>query len=112
MMNYLKDAMNIQPDRINLTSEESNMLYSKITWRIIPLLFICYIIAYIDRINVGFAKVQLQEVLGVDASVFGSVYGLGAGLFFIGYFLFEVPSNLIMQRVGARIWIARIMIIW
>lgn len=112
MMNYLKDAMNIQPDRINLTSEESNMLYSKITWRIIPLLFICYIIAYIDRINVGFTKLQLQEVLGVDASVFGSVYGLGAGLFFIGYFLFEVPSNLIMQRVGARIWIARIMIIW
>lgn len=101
-----------QPDKINLTSEESDKLYSRITWHIIPLLFVCYIIAYIDRINVGFAKLQLQEVLGVDASVFGSVYGLGAGLFFIGYFLFEVPSNLIMQRVGARIWIARIMIIW
>jgi ACS family tartrate transporter-like MFS transporter len=75
-------------------------------------LFICYIIAYIDRINVGFAKLQLQEVLGVDDRVFGSVYGLGAGLFFIGYFLFEIPSNLILQRLGARIWIARIMIIW
>ena len=95
-----------------LTPEQSRKLYSRITWRIIPLLFICYIIAYIDRINVGFAKLQLQEVLGVDASVFGSVYGLGAGLFFIGYFLFEVPSNLILQRVGARIWIARIMIVW
>lgn len=101
-----------QPDKINLTSEEADMLYSKITWHIIPLLFVCYIIAYIDRINVGFAKLQLQEVLGVDTSVFGSVYGLGAGLFFIGYFMFEVPSNLIMQRVGARIWIARIMVIW
>jgi MFS transporter, ACS family, tartrate transporter len=101
-----------RPDKINLTSEESDILYSKITWHIIPLLFVCYIIAYIDRINVGFAKLQLQEVLGVDTRVFGSVYGLGAGLFFIGYFLFEVPSNLIMQRVGARIWIARIMVIW
>ena len=55
---------------------------------------------------------QLQEVLGVDASVFGSVYGIGAGLFFIGYFLFEIPSNLLLQRIGARIWIARIMIVW
>jgi ACS family tartrate transporter-like MFS transporter len=103
---------NTQSDTVILTPEESHILYSKITWRLIPLLFIYYIIAYIDRINVGFAKLQLQEVLGVDDSVFGSVYGLGAGLFFIGYFLFEVPSNLILQRVGARIWIARIMIIW
>ncbi|MCU0456469.1 MAG: MFS transporter [Bacteroidales bacterium] len=95
-----------------MTALESHNLYSKITWRLIPLLFICYIIAYIDRINVGFAKLQLQEVLGVDERVFGSVYGLGAGLFFIGYFLFEVPSNLILQRIGARIWIARIMIVW
>lgn len=95
-----------------LTHGQSTRLYSRITWRLIPLLFICYIIAYVDRINVGFAKLQLQEVLGVDDRVFGTVYGLGAGLFFIGYFLFEVPSNLILQRVGARIWIARIMIVW
>jgi MFS transporter, ACS family, tartrate transporter len=94
------------------TSKESHALYSKIIRRLLPLLFICYIIAYIDRINIGFAKLQLREVLGVDERVFGSVYGLGAGLFFIGYFLFEVPSNLILQRVGARIWIARIMIVW
>ncbi len=92
--------------------ESSGALYNKISWRIIPLLFICYIIAYIDRINVGFAKLQLQGVLGVDDKIFGSVYGLGAGLFFIGYFIFEVPSNLILQKVGARIWIARIMIVW
>src|SRR5512139_2763099 len=85
---------------------------SKVTWRLIPLLFLCYIIAYIDRINVGFAKLQLREALGVEEAIFGSVYGLGAGLFFIGYFLFEVPSNLILQRVGARVWIARILVTW
>jgi len=73
---------------------------------------VCYIVAYIDRINVGFAKLQLQQVLGVDPAVFGGVYGLGAGLFFIGYFIFEVPSNLILHRVGARLWIARIMVLW
>jgi ACS family tartrate transporter-like MFS transporter len=99
-------------NEVKLTQEQSRILFSKITWRLIPLLFLCYIIAYIDRINVGFAKLQLREVLGVDEAVFGSIYGLGAGLFFVGYFLFEVPSNLILQRVGARIWIARIMIIW
>lgn len=93
------------------TTEEQALL-SKVTWRLIPLLFVCYIIAYIDRINVGFAKLQLREALGVDEAVFGSVYGFGAGLFFIGYFLFEVPSNLILQRVGARLWIARIMVVW
>ena len=87
-------------------------MLKRVTLRIIPLLFCCYVIAYIDRINVGFAKLQLQEVLGVDPAVYGKVYGLGAGLFFIGYFIFEVPSNLILQRVGARIWIARIMIAW
>ena len=87
-------------------------LFSRITWRLMPLLFVSYVVAYIDRINVGFAKLQLREAIGVDDAVFGSVYGLGAGLFFLGYFLFEVPSNLMMKRVGARIWIARIMIVW
>jgi ACS family tartrate transporter-like MFS transporter len=95
-----------------LTIAEQRAVMAKVTARLIPLLFFCYIIAYIDRINVGFAKLHLREVLGVDPAVFSSVYGLGAGLFFIGYFLFEVPSNLILQRVGARIWIARIMIVW
>jgi ACS family tartrate transporter-like MFS transporter len=101
-----------ESERAELTPEQSRRLFSRITWRLIPMLIFCYIIAYIDRVNVGFAKLQLREVFGVDESVFGSVYGLGAGLFFIGYFLFEVPSNLIQQRVGARLWIARIMIIW
>ncbi len=85
---------------------------AKMTWRLLPLLFFCYIIAYIDRINVSFAKLHLQGVLGVDNDKFNEAYGLGTGLFFIGYFIFEVPSNLILQRVGARLWIARIMIVW
>ncbi|MEZ2722067.1 MFS transporter [Paenalcaligenes hominis] len=88
------------------TSQES--LFKKITWRIIPLLCICYIAAYLDKINIGFAKLQMQSDLGFSETV----YGLGAGLFFIGYMLFEVPSNLILQRMGARVWIARIMITW
>ncbi len=95
-----------------LTPEQQRATLSTITWRLIPLLFCCYIIAYIDRINVGFAKLHLREVLGVSEDKFNSAYGLGAGLFFIGYFIFEVPSNLVLQRVGARIWIARIMIVW
>jgi len=85
---------------------------SKVSWRLIPLLFLCYIIAYIDRINVGFAGLQLQKAFGVDSSRYYQIYGWGSGLFFIGYFLFEVPSNLILNKIGARIWIARIMVVW
>lgn len=101
-----------EKDKYGFTKKQTKELFSKINWRLMPLLFICYIIAYIDRINVGFAKLQLREVLGVDERIFGSIYGIGAGLFFIGYFIFEVPSNLILHRVGARIWIARIMVVW
>jgi sugar phosphate permease len=96
----------------SLTAAEQGVVMVKVTARLIPLLFFCYIIAYLDRINVGFAKLHLREALGVEPTIFNRVYGLGAGLFFIGYFLFEVPSNLILQRVGARVWIARIMIVW
>ena len=83
-------------------------LYKKVFWRIMPFLMLCYVIAYLDRVNVGFAKLQMSVDLGFSETVFG----LGAGLFFIGYFLFEVPSNILMHKVGARIWIARIMITW
>jgi ACS family tartrate transporter-like MFS transporter len=103
------------PDAISVsgwTPAEESRVVRRVSYRLIPLLFLCYVIAYVDRINVGFAKLQFQEVLGVDARVFSTIYGLGAGMFFIGYFLFEVPSNLILQRVGARFWIARIMILW
>jgi len=83
-------------------------LYRKITWRLLPFLMLCYVVAYLDRVNVGFAKLQMLN----DLKFSETVYGLGAGVFFIGYFLFEVPSNVILHRVGARIWIARIMITW
>ena len=82
--------------------------YHKVTWRLVPFLMLCYVVAYLDRVNVGFAKLQMLT----DLRFSETVYGLGAGIFFIGYFLFEVPSNVIMHRVGARIWIARIMITW
>jgi sugar phosphate permease len=96
----------------DLSATEQTATLRKITWRLIPLLFICYIIAYVDRINIGFAQEPLQKALAVDKAVWNTVFGWGSGIFFIGYFLFEVPSNLILHRVGARIWIARIMIVW
>ncbi len=101
-----------RPSATVLSEAEQRATVATVTRRLVPLLFFCYIIAYIDRINVGFAKLHLREVLGVSEDKFNSAYGLGAGLFFIGYFIFEVPSNLVLQRVGARIWIARIMIVW
>src|SRR5881409_2885817 len=84
------------------------VLLSKISRRLIPFMFLLYIVSYLDRINVGFAALQLNDALKFDPEVFGT----GAGIFFIGYFIFEVPSNLILERVGARIWIARILVTW
>ena len=81
---------------------------AKVSWRLLPLIAVAYCIAYIDRTNVGFAALTMNKDLGLTAYVFG----WGAGIFFFGYFLFEVPSNLILERVGARMWIARIMITW
>jgi len=83
-------------------------LMKKLTWKLIPFLCICFMAAFIDRVNVGFAK----DTMGAELGFSTAVYGFGAGVFFIGYFLFEVPSNLILERVGARLWIARIMIVW
>jgi len=80
----------------------------RVTRRLVSFAFICYVIAYIDRVNVGFVSTILQRELGLS----NQAYGFGAGLFFFGYFLFEIPSNLILERVGARRWIARIMIVW
>ncbi|WP_406192520.1 MFS transporter [Streptomyces sp. NBC_01017] len=85
-----------------------NAVFRKVVRRIVPFLILCYAFSYLDRVNVGFAKLQMSDDLGFSEAA----YGLGAGLFFIGYFLFEVPSNLMLQRIGARTWIARIMITW
>jgi MFS family permease len=91
------------------TPVSEDAVYSKVAWRIIPWLFICYIAAYLDRVNVSFAKLQMQADV---PQISDTVFGLGAGIFFLGYFVFEVPSNLLMEKVGARFWIARIMITW
>src|SRR5262245_37321534 len=89
-----------------LSAEDAT--YRKVVRRLIPFLFLCYIVAFLDRVNVGFAKLQMAP----DLAFSDAVYGFGAGIFFIGYFTFEVPSNVILQQVGARLWIARIMIMW
>jgi D-galactonate transporter len=89
-------------------SEFERLTYKKVTWRLIPFLFICYVLAYVDRVNVGFAKLQMQQ----DLAMSDAVYGLGAGIFFLGYFLFEVPANMMLQRLGARLWLGPIMIVW
>ena len=86
----------------------ADAVYRKVAWRLIPLLFVCYIAAYLDRVNVGFAKLQMQQALQFS----DSVYGFGAGIFFIGYFIFEIPSNVMLHKVGAGRWIARIMVTW
>ncbi|MEW9586200.1 MFS transporter [Paraburkholderia sp. DGU8] len=88
--------------------DASRTLFSKIAWRLMPLLFICYLIAQVDRMNVAFAKLQMLDQLGFSETV----YGLGAGIFFIGYVLFEVPSNILLRKYGANRWIARIMVSW
>ncbi|CAJ0790857.1 Putative tartrate transporter [Ralstonia mannitolilytica] len=88
--------------------QASERTLAKAFRRILPFIFACYVISYLDRTNVGFAALTMNKDIGLTAEQFG----FGAGLFFIGYFLFEIPSNLIMQKVGARVWIARIMITW
>lgn len=89
-------------------SELESRTVSKIFWKLMPLMFVCYIVAFLDRVNVNFAGLHLGKDLGFTESI----YSTGAGIFFIGYFIFEVPSNLILERIGARIWIARIMVVW
>ncbi len=88
--------------------EVEKRVIGKVMRRLIPFLILCYFVAYLDRVNVGFAKLHMNQALGFSEAAFG----LGAGLFFIAYFLFEVPSNLFLEKVGARVWIARIMITW
>src|SRR6195952_4539837 len=88
------------------TLEKATM--RRVSWRLMPFLLAAYLLCYIDRVNVGFASLQMNKAVGIDPKT----YGLGAGIFFIGYFILEVPSNLALERFGARTWIARIMITW
>jgi D-galactonate transporter len=91
-----------------LVAERHANLYRKLNWRLLPFLLLCYTFAYLDRVNIGFAKLQMQADLGFS----DAVYGLGAGIFFLGYVLFEIPSNLLLPRIGARKTISRIMVLW
>src|SRR3984885_11361561 len=93
---------------IETQAADVRALYAKISWRLIPYMFLLYIVAYLDRVNVGFAAMDMQR----DLQFSNTVYGTGAGIFFLGYALCDLPSSLILRRVGARIWIARIMISW
>ena len=96
------------PHEPDVSRIEHDSLIRKVAWRLMPLIMVCYLFAFFDRINISFAKFQLQGALNLS----DTAYGLGASLFVIGYVIFEVPSNLLLYRVGARRWIARIMISW
>jgi len=94
--------------RTSVSDDARWQVYNKIAWKILPLLLIAYTLASIDRVNVAFAKLQMSPAIGLTEAM----YGFGAGIFFIGYCLVEIPSNMILHRVGARLWLSRIMIVW
>ena len=93
---------------MNFTAQEEKELLAKLRWKLLPFLFLLYVVAYLDRINVGFAALQMKDQLKFS----DTVYGLGASIFFLGYFLFQVPSNLMLGKVGARRWIGLLMVAW
>lgn len=97
-----------KPAEAKVASELQTRVLRKITLRIVPFIMLLYFVAFIDRVNIGFASLSMNKDLGLSPAV----YGFGAGILFWGYFLFEVPSNIILHKVGARIWIARVMITW
>src|SRR6195952_1315926 len=107
VMSDLMQTVSVKPDD-TLSENALKAIISKVAWRVMPLIMICYLFAFFDRINISFAKIQLQSDLGFS----DTVYGLGASLFTVGYVLFEVPSNVLLYKVGARKWIARIMVSW
>jgi ACS family tartrate transporter-like MFS transporter len=93
---------------MNATRSEAEAIFRRAAWRLVPLILAMYVAAFLNRVNVGFAALTMNHDLGFSPEVFG----WGTGVFFLGYLVFEVPSNLIMEKVGARIWLARIMITW
>src|SRR6202453_3135151 len=92
----------------DVVTVDGSALYRRITWRLIPYMFVLYIVAYLDRVNVGFAAMDMQRQLHFS----DTVYGTGAGIFFLGYAVCDLPSSLLVRRFGTRLWIARIMISW
>jgi MFS family permease len=106
----MPDAIGVAPtaSQVPASAEFEQATYRKVTRRLLPFLILCYVIAFLDRVNVGYAKLQMLDALKFSNTVFG----FGAGVFYFGYFFFEVPSNIILHKVGARVWIARIMVTW
>lgn len=100
--------MNVNALPTVIASTVETKAYEKISWRLLPFIVVCYVIAYLDRVNIGFAKLQMLS----DLKFTDAIYGLGAGIFFAAYFICDVPSNLALAKFGARKWIARIMITW
>lgn len=91
-----------------MKKEHEKQIISKLSYKLLPILILSYLLCYIDRVNVGYAALTMNQELGFSAQV----YGMGAGILFFGYFAFEVPSNIMLEKYGARFWIARIMISW
>src|SRR5215831_18272262 len=102
------DGMSNNDPFPNSSEDLALITLRKVTLRLLPFLFLLYVVAWLDRVNVGFAALQMNSDLGLSAAAFG----FGSGIFFAGYCLFEVPSNIILERVGARRWIGRIMVSW
>lgn len=94
--------------KTNVRTHDVSAIYKKIDLRVLPFLLLCYLVAYLDRVNVGFAKLHMQSDLGLS----DAAYGLGAGIFFIGYAIFETPSNLLLTKIGARKTLSRVMVLW
>ncbi len=90
------------------TGDVPGRLYRRLAWRLLPIVGLAYAVAIVDRTNIGFAKLQMSTDIGLSAAA----YGLGAGIFFLAYCLLEIPSNLVLERVGARVWITRILLTW
>src|SRR5262245_55317160 len=99
-------ASSVAPARAETALERETM--RRVTIRIVPLLFALYVVGFLDRVNIAIASLRMNEDIGLSAAA----YGLGSGIFFLGYALFEVPSNVLLARVGARWWIARIAVTW
>ena len=104
----IQDAMAAPGDAASLDASQQAQLIRRLVWRLLPFLMLCYLVAWLNRVNISFAALQMNA----DIHLTAANYGLGAGLFFVTYALLEVPSNLLLYRFGARRWIARIMASW
>lgn len=104
----MQNSVEVESSAFSVSATNDDRLISKVAWRIIPFLFLCYVISFLDRINIGFAQLQMKHDLGFS----DAMYGLGAAVFYVGYVLFEVPSNMLLAKFGARKTFTRIMLLW